>query len=353
MKVILNRSGKSLKIPEIKKEIPWDGKRYILDDVLVQKYRGFLEVVDLECENKLNSMKIEKDNLKLEINDLKQERDNFRKLFENLSDNCKSKTIDFLYSFQFNKDRVSAIERLRNSIKSICHQNVRICVCDTSEKSIKNGLNGLGKIEYYHHPLSAKIYNKSKTINIGVKNLIKTDYFLISDIDLIYPPNFIKNMQLLISNCKNPIRVVFNNTNLGFKKAESYQFCKDNFRKNLDQSRNQKGIAPGNGLIYRESFDKILGFDERYVGYGPEDADFNYRIQKICKYIVIDLDEFNTFHLFHLNSENTNRDQSIKNSNLYKHMVKMDKKQNFSLIKSEQIEAPLCEIKPNLREILL
>jgi predicted glycosyltransferase involved in capsule biosynthesis len=162
-------------------------------------------------------------------------------------------------------------------------------------------------------------------------------------------------MGLLWLNAQKPVRVIFNNYNIGDYNGclpKTIGECKNKINLHVDNTRTLYGIAPGNGLIHRKSFDTILGFDERYVGYGPEDADFNYRICKICKYIELNLEEVNTYHFFHNNCvrDNTN------NFKLFNYIREQDKIYNFKIIKSNQIQIPkelLLINEDNMKEIPL
>lgn len=338
MKVVVNRSGGSLKIPEINREIPWDGKRYIIHKTLVDKYRGYLEVVDVQKEDQIIQMQQQVDFLIKKIYDTSVVKDNALKLLKFVSNNIDIPKIDFLYSFHFDEGRDEAIKRLRCSIQSIRHQNVRICICDTSKKSMKSKLKGLGDINYYHQPLNLEVYCKPMTINLGVEKLVKSDYFFLSDIDLYYHHDFVRSMGMIWVNNIDYVRVIFFNNNMGPGQFPiSIDSCKSLFKSSKDLLRTNRGIAPGNGLVHRRSFDLVGGFDERYVGYGPEDADFNIRIRQVCKYIEIDLENFNSYHMNHGND--TTKELYSQNLNLYERVKEsVQNSNNNKIIRSGDVE---------------
>jgi len=340
MKVVINRTGNILRFPEYKKEIPWDGKKYIVPDNIAEKYRGYLEVIDIDKSNEIDGLKHEIRELTKKLGILTDETKNNQEILNNLKKDIKVPRIDFLYSFHFNEDQNEAINRLRHSIKSIIEQKVNVCVCNTSKNCIYKKIKGLGKIKYYHEPLDLEIYCKSKTINLGVKQLINSDYFFLSDIDLFYHPDYVNCMGLFWMNRSVPVRVVGYNNNLGPSTTPlNIEECKKIFLNSKDNFRTKRGIAPGNGLIHRKSYDKILGFDERYIGYGPEDADFNYRITKICNYIAVDIEELNTYHFFHKNPTVSTIEQ-INNSILYTYIKEVDIEKKYNIIKSGEIIIP-------------
>ena len=60
--------------------------------------------------------------------------------------------------------------------------------------------------------------------------------------------------------------------------------------------------------MYKSTFEKIGGFDENFVGWGPEDIEFAYRAQKAgCKFVYKD-----TAVCFHLDFEKKDKDVFIK-----------------------------------------
>lgn len=212
--------------------------------------------------------------------------------------------IDFLYSFHFNEEYLkdNIFRRFRASIRSIISQKVNVCVCNTSNKCVYNKIKDLGKIKYVHKPTN-NFYCKPLTINYGVKNLVTTPYFILSDIDLVYPKNYIEIMKKYFwHGIEIPRRVVTYNYNIGKKYITSnYDLLFDKFikTKKKDDFRTFFGISPGNGLIHLKSFYTLRGFEEDMFGYGPEDADFNMRISYINKYIETDHKDLATIHLYH------------------------------------------------------
>jgi len=245
---------------------------------------------------------------------------------------------DVLYPFHFENDVESAVERLLVSIESLINQNVRICVCNTSPKCIKKYLpSGL---DYIHIPRTDETYCKSKTINIGVKKMIRSEYFFTSDIDLVYPPTFIEYMSLF-TLVKNPIRVLFSNHNIGQtpKVPQTYEECKNAFALSQDTRRATKYYAPGNGLVHLPTFKKVGGYDERFIGHGSEDSEFNYRMSKLNKYFQIDLDVVNTYHLWHFYSTDINERMKI-NEQQWRYIVWNGETNNIPLIKAGETKFP-------------
>jgi len=314
--VVINRSGNTINISETRGSVPFDGKPYIIPDNIasLKKYRQFIEVID-------NSKDIEISRLKLEVQknlDKVRNCDGIVKAFE-LTRKKSTKKLKLIYPFHFDADNINqAASRLLTSIESLSGQSADIFVINTSQHPIV--INKFD-VSVINHPVKTKKYCKPATINLGVKECVSKDdeYFLLSDIDLVYPPTFIDTIQRIANNCVAPSRILFFNKNVGsfqFDDGDVYKKSVEAFKTNVDNLRSREGIAPGNGLIHRESFEIIGGYDERYAGYGPEDADFNFRISKINRYEEINSDLINTYHIFH-GSSLCDKKETCNNNRLY------------------------------------
>jgi hypothetical protein len=178
---------------------------------------------------------------------------------------------------------------------------------------------------------------------LGVENLVSSKYFFTSDIDLVYPPTFIEYMGLFALS-DIPVRVIFSNNNLQYsdKNISTYKDCK-NFYENTKE-KFKKFYAPGNGLVHLPTFKKIGGYDVRFIGHGSEDSEFNYRISKLNKYFQIDLEEVNTYHLYHqynldVNKKNFNEKVCL-NEQMWRYIIWKGETEQIPLIKAGEIEFP-------------
>lgn len=234
--------------------------------------------------------------------------------------------IDILYVFNFsNIDINNAILRLRCSLKSIVMQNVQICISNNSETCILDAISDIDPNIKYIHTFCNKPFSRALGINYGVKKLVTTEYFIISDIDLVYSKDHIQRLFIKFEFLKRPnelIRFVTYNYNLQpiiqtsfigkllnkipiinkyasiFTKESPHLYSHE--YEVLDQiPKSNGGYAHGNGLIHKDSFYKIKGYDEEMIGYGPEDDLFNTRISKINRIIYDNLNDTSTFHLWH------------------------------------------------------
>lgn len=247
---------------------------------------------------------------------------------------------DFLYIFNYEHPFLNdAIDRLRCSIKSILDQKVNICLANYSQNCIFDQINEFTKDIRYLHIKYNGPFSKSLFINHAVKKLIKSNYFILSDIDLIYSREHISRLVHKLSYLKDnniEVRYVNYNYNLApnFKNTISKVIYKFPFRNYfidedsflvphkytheyqvLDRMKKLNGgFAHGPGLIHTETFHLINGYDEEMIGHGPEDDLFNTRIGKVNKLIYDNSNDISTFHLWHPKLQ---RIQVEKNLNLW------------------------------------
>jgi len=137
------------------------------------------------------------------------------------------------------------------------------------------------------------IFSRAHAINFGVKQLVTTEYFILSDIDLVYQENHVKNLVSKIEDSKTPIRVVHYNYNIN---EECYS---SDYNHLVSLKKANIGYAHGNSLIHLKSFYDIQGYDEEMIGYGPEDSLCNERISKINKVIYCEDHNLITAHIYH------------------------------------------------------
>jgi hypothetical protein len=105
------------------------------------------------------------------------------------------KKIQILYIFNFTKENFDlALKRFLCSLESIQNQNLEICVSNNSQECILSRIEQFNISKYIHTPNSSN-FSRAWSINYGVKQLIDSSYFYISDIDLIYSPLHFERMK--------------------------------------------------------------------------------------------------------------------------------------------------------------
>ncbi len=126
--------------------------------------------------------------------------------------------IDFLYIFNYESSVAKeALLRFRCSLKSIVGQHVNICVSNNSAVCIFNQISDIvPNVRYIHSPHKGT-FSRALGINYAVRSLVKSEYFIISDIDLVYSRDHIQRLNTkfqLLKRQGEKIRLVTYNYNL-------------------------------------------------------------------------------------------------------------------------------------------
>jgi len=248
---------------------------------------------------------------------------------------------DFVYTFHFREDdKTEAIWRLNRSIASLNLNQVNVCVMNCSNYCIRDSIHYDVKYEYEPKDFGTNVYNRPFMVNEAVKRMVTSEYFNLSDVDIIYPKTFLKTMKSIIQQETGdvPLRIVFHNHNMGQGDFVTYKDCLEEYENCKDQIRSKTGPAPGLGIIHTETFKRINGFDERFFGYGPEDKEFNYRISRVCKYIDLDDPKVNTYHIWHMN--NTPKINYRNNMRIWYYIKEHIESNNLIEVKAGSIEIP-------------
>ena len=207
--------------------------------------------------------------------------------------------IDFVYVFRFDNDVLDqALNRLECSIRSLLKQTgqqARIIVANYSKTDIGSWAEQ-PCIEHYHIPMKDKEpFCKSKMINIAVKKYVRSKYFFLSDIDIVYTDNYIESMlsvaTLAKKTYKREVRVI----------PYVHWLAEDYYSESPNELIFKKWFyntwSPGNGLVCTKSFKTMEGFDESFKGWGYEDINFNNEISQSDMCIIVE--NIMTFHLYH------------------------------------------------------
>jgi len=216
--------------------------------------------------------------------------------------------IDVVYIFQFeNKNIEKAIKRARCSIQSLKGQDARIVFLNYSKKDCLHRFKDLD-VDYHHIPFTqTKPWNKSILINYGVKNYVQSLYFFLSDIDIVYPPNYIKDMLSIgltaMQKNKNHVRVV---PMVAWLQEEHYSSNYEELKNIKKDILNPDIPGLGIGLFNTASFKMITGFNESWQGWGHEDVIYNSRVSKINTFVVAS--NVLTYHLYHVCSKDKKKE---------------------------------------------
>lgn len=123
-------------------------------------------------------------------------------------------------------------------------------------------------VTYRYFPTQFQPWNKSKALNVIIKNLT-SEFCFVADVDLIFHPDFVKKAQLL----QRPETAIY--FQVGFlrpdqKEGENY-FDYTNYRKSTSE-------ATGLCMFPVKILKELRGFDEFYHFWGAEDTDMLVRL---------------------------------------------------------------------------
>ncbi len=137
-------------------------------------------------------------------------------------------------------------------------------------KKIESLLTEYSFIKYTHYRVSKQLWNKSKALNIALKQC-ETPYFFVGDIDMMYRNNFVEKLyQLKNENKATYFQVGFLNKEESLMKKQFNEYKVKHF---------STKEATGMTLYPKQLLEKINGFDEFYHGWGSEDTDVHIRLQ--------------------------------------------------------------------------
>ena len=105
--------------------------------------------------------------------------------------------LSIIFGFK-NRDTV----RVRRCLDSLQQQSLKefhVCFVDYgSEDNVSGEIQALVQrysfCKYVHVPSQGQFWNRGHALNIGVRQSKPSEYILTTDIDLVFPPNFIENL---------------------------------------------------------------------------------------------------------------------------------------------------------------
>lgn len=206
--------------------------------------------------------------------------------------------IDILYPIRADLNDEKFFKRFQCSIDSLKKNNydgkINFCFSDCSPKPLKEILQSMvgGDIKYIHFDNKYPTFNKAWTINVGVKNIIETSIFKISDVDIVY-----------CSEHMNKVMAKMDNGNgLSFLSYTGHKMLKEIYSSDFNKLRIVPGewmSTPGIPTLVKKDFYELRGYDEKYLYRGKEDSDFEYRIRHSGRCLEITSKTITVIHLWH------------------------------------------------------
>lgn len=189
-----------------------------------------------------------------------------------------------------------ALSRLRRAVASLKlnpeFTKCRFCVQDVSEKPIQEVLDRvLGFPFVYHWEPQAGPFNRSLALNCGFVNLVRSKKFIILDIDMLVPPNFIQNMIYYLADG------VFCQASVDYLRERLVRPTWADCSAADSVCRTWCG---GVSIVRANAYQHVNGHDIQYVGWGLEDTDFQERIRTAYGSITqLERDQVATYHQWH------------------------------------------------------
>ncbi len=161
-------------------------------------------------------------------------------------------------------------------------------------------------ISFINCPVSGQLWNKSRAINIALKQC-DTPYFLVGDIDLMFHPNFLK-----IATENTSENVLY--FKYGFLSADESLEVK-NFKDYKIDFEGNEGVT-GTTLFQTKILKKVNGYDEFYHGWGAEDTDIHMRLKSLGVEVNFYDENILVKHQWHPKAYRSKRSTSPFHSNL-------------------------------------
>jgi len=157
-------------------------------------------------------------------------------------------------------------------------------------KEVKDLCKKYSFINYKYYSVQDQPWNKSKALNSVIKDL-NNGFCFVSDVDMIFDPNFVKKaIQLQEPDKSVYFQVGFLSPQDIAKNIKFQEFQK--YRKSTDE-------ATGLSMFPVEVLHNLRGFDEFYHFWGAEDTDMHVRIKNAGYQLEFYAEEVLMLHQWH------------------------------------------------------
>ncbi|HOK40704.1 MAG TPA: galactosyltransferase-related protein [bacterium] len=245
--------------------------------------------------------------------------------------------ISIIIAYRNRKDNL--LVNLNQIKKNLNNKNfeIELIIIDLgSNENLTEILKEYKFVKYYYINYRG-IYCKSWAFNIGFKKS-KFDWIFLLDVDCVFFDNF---FSLFFNNFNSDkINSFYSFTIKALNKEISdYIISKKNITQEVKElliSQFEKIFTlsgVGNLVIHRSMFERLNGFDEKFIGWGREDSDFYNRLL-LAGYNLIIMDnkaELALYHLYHdrdminyCNSLILFQNDKIENYNKEKKIIKVN-----------------------------
>lgn len=172
------------------------------------------------------------------------------------------------------------VKRCLESLSKQTDSDFRVVFVDYgSEKifadHIKEIVAQYGFVDYHYSFTQGWFWNRAHALNTGVRIAGDVTFVVTSDIDLIFPIDFVSQLK---KNLKPDLElhIVANNLPEKFDRWDQLQDRKRAYGKK--RGNTALGLVQG---VAKSVFERVGGFDEYYCIWGAEDEDLNERLKKV------------------------------------------------------------------------
>lgn len=215
------------------------------------------------------------------------------------------------FILHYRKDSEDRENNLRTTLKFLRENFTSdiIVIWDDVERNwytdTLNWISFYAKVKLLNNPDDFK---KSESFNGGA-SFTEKKILCFWDVDVLISPGYIKIAYARILNNYEDHVYPFNGTFIDVQKSkfhllENWDFAFENFERNwssdVENYHFASGESPGGcTMISREAFERMGGYDERFIGWGFEDTDFLYRSRKVNRVGRVMMDDAICWHMHH------------------------------------------------------
>lgn len=242
---------------------------------------------------------------------------NNNRIYIKPTDLSKVPEVTYIIPFRDTNRNEAIIDVIRN-IKSQLFPRIEIILMEhDTELKVKSSF--IDTIKHYLSNSNKSDFTKSKAINDGIK-YVTTNMLVLHDADMIIESNYTKRIYDLLMKYDG---VHIGKNVLYLDRQSSANLHKDLELKNNYSAERWVTYFEGGSLgCTKDTFIKIGGFDERFIGYGCEDCDFFERLSTTNFY---NKRESTFIHIWHSRTRNWDMNHE-KNKLLYAKISHCDMK---------------------------
>jgi len=159
---------------------------------------------------------------------------------------------------------------------------------------------------------------------------VKGDILCFWDVDVIVDPKFVWESYLKLDRGECDHIYPFNGTFIDVNKEmfselldQKFDLLNELYRQKHEWLEFASGESPGGcNMITYEAFEKIGGYDERFIGWGFEDTDFMQRSKRVNSVSRIMDDDAICWHMHHDQAIRTENPRYMRNLQIYNENVR-------------------------------